>query len=78
MPHEIDMEPIHRIDHGPVPVQVSRVVRRKRSGEPGDFERELEEDHAQHEPAESQPQHEDTPVSPPEEDEVGSHLDLTA
>ena len=75
------MEPIHRIDHGPTPVRVSRVAQRRRSGEPGqsgEFERELDEDHVQHEPAGDKPQHEDTPVSPPEEDEVGSHLDLTA
>jgi len=75
------MEPIHRIDHGPVPVRVSRVVKRKRSGDEshaGEFERELDDDHPRRELAERQPSHEDTPVSPPEEDEVGSHLDLTA
>ena len=75
------MEPIHRIDHGPAPVRVSKVVKHKRSGDsgdPGEFERELDEDHSPREHAEDKPQHEDTPVSPPEEDEVGSHLDLTA
>jgi len=78
MPHETDMESIHRIDHGPLPVQVSSIVQRKRSGESDEFERELQEDGARHERADSRPQHEDTPVSPPAEDEVGSHLDLTA